>query len=360
MRSIGVRHLVARPRKGGKAWYWQPTKTLLEVGFIPRRLPDDLPAAIREAEVLNGKVDAWRRGAPPPPAYRPDGLEALDAAFQKDEAFKSLADRTQADYCRNIKPAIAWAGDVAVTSITRRAVKEYHRGLAEDHGAATARNRLAALRRLLTFGADEEWIPKNPALALRLPTPTSRARVWTIAERDQFCTAAEAAGRPSMALAVMLGWCLGQRPADLRILAWSAYDGRTIRLRQGKTDQPVAIPVLPELRALLARTPKVGSTQMVVSETTKRPYQESAFQHLFAELRQKGGLPADLQFRDLRRTLATALGSAGCTDDQIRAITGHRTRAVVAVYVRPDDTYAEGAMKRLRAAGRKKPNGKTP
>jgi len=36
-------------------------------------------------------------------------------------------------------------------------------------------------------------------------------------------------------------------------------------------------------------------------------------------------MPADLQFRDLRRTLATALGAAGCTDDQIRSITGYRT-----------------------------------
>ncbi len=50
----------------------------------------------------------------------------------------------------------------------------------------------------------------------------------------------------------------------------------------------------------------------------------------------------DVQFRDLRRTLATALGAAGCTDDQIRAITGHKTRSVVAVYVRPDTHVCKG------------------
>ena len=66
---------------------------------------------------------------------------------------------------------------------------------------------------------------------------------------------------------------------------------------------------------------------MVVSEVTGRPYQESDFQHTFAEIRDSAGLKKDLQFRDLRRTLATALGAAGCTDDQIRGVTGLRPAA---------------------------------
>ena len=60
------------------------------------------------------------------------------------------------------------------------------------------------------------------------------------------------------------------------------------------------------MRALLDTTPRI-STQMVVSENTHRPYQESDFQHAFAEMRNGAGSPSDLQFRDLRLTLATAL-----------------------------------------------------
>ena len=147
--------------------------------------------------------------------------------------------------------------------------------------------------------------------------------------------------------------CLGQRPADLRTLPWAAYDGVRVSIRQAKTDAHIAVPALPELRALLNTTPR-RSTQMVVSEVTGRPYRESDFQHTFAEIRDSAGLKKDLQFRDLRRTLATALGSAGCTDDQIRGVTGHKTRGVVAVYVRPDSTFADGAMKRLQRAQRGK------
>jgi hypothetical protein len=114
----------------------------------------------------------------------------------------------------------------------------------------------------------------------------------------------------------------------------------------------VTAPVLPELRAALEAAPRI-STQIVVNETTKRPWGESAFQHVFADIRDAAGLPKDLQFRDLRRTGATNLGRAGCTDDEIRAITGHLTRELVGIYVQPDETFAQNAMDKLRRADEK-------
>ncbi len=352
MRSIRVRYLVARPLKAGTLYYWLPTKKLQAAGFLPRRLAEqtnDLADAIKEAEQHNAKLDAWYRGAPPPPKHAPGSLRALHALFQDDDEYAAMKPRTQASYLYSIKPALAWAGDLPASAITRKALKIWYRGQRDANGAANARNAIAALRRLLSFAVSEDWIRDNPALKMKVSTPTSRSRVWTLAERDTFVACAIQHGRPSMATAVMLGWCLGQRPADLRQLTWSAYNGQAVELRQNKTDQQVHVPALPELRHLLDALPRT-STQIVVNEVTKRPYQESAFQHLFAEIRAKAGLAADLQFRDLRRTLATALGAAGCTDDQIRSITGHKTRNVVSVYVRPDNTFAKGAMKRLSAA----------
>jgi integrase len=349
MRSIGVRYLEARRQKNRTTWYWVPTKGLREIGFLVRRLPDDLPEAIAAARKLNAELDAWYAGELKPKGHKPGSLAALDDLFQRDAAFKRLKPRSQADHIQRIKAALAWAGDMPVKAISRRAIRVWHRALVEKRGETNARNAVVTLRRLLSFALDEEWIDRNPALAMRLPTPASRTRVWSLEERDAFIAVAEATGRPSMGLAVMLGWCIGQRPGDLRSLTWNAYDGRTIRLRQAKTGTDIAVPCLPELRELLDRVPRTAE-QIVVSEATGRPYVESAFQHLFAELRVKARLPADLQFRDLRRTLATALGAAGCTDDQIRAVTGHQTRAVVAVYVRPNSTFAEGAMERLQAS----------
>jgi integrase len=351
MGKVKVRYLIERRRKTGVTRYWWPTPKLVAAGFHPRRLKDDLAEAVRQAEAFNAELDAWYRGEQrqTEPSYISDGLRALDDLFQHDDWFRDMSPRTQRDYLYNIKPALKWAEDVPVRQITMKAVRTWYRAQRNAGGNATSPNRIAALRLLLGFGKTEGWLPENPAAGLRVKTPPSRSRIWTIAERDAFCAAAREAGRPSMALAVMLGWCLGQRPADLRTMAWTAYDGQTIRIRQAKTNQAVGIPVLPELRALLTTTER-RSTQMFVSENTGRPCQESDFQHTFAEIRDGAGLPADLQYRDLRRTLATALGAADCSEDQIRSITGHRTREVLKVYVRPDDTFAKGAMGRLQRA----------
>jgi integrase len=353
--SVKVRYLVARRRsKRPTSYYWIPTKKLQNAGFLPRRLPDVPAEAVARAEALNAELDRWYSGEAPAPSGPAAGsLRALDDLFQRDDSFLTLRPRTQRDYLYSIKPALAWAGDEQARHLTLRATKAWYRAERDARGVSNARNAAAALRRLLSFGKEEGWITDNPALKLRIASPASRSRIWSLAERDALVAAAIDAGRPSMALAVMLGWCLGQRPADLRTLAWSAYDGAAVQLRQEKTGTSVWLPALPELRALLDRTTR-QSTQIVVSENTGRPYKESDFQHTFAQIRDGAGLPKDLQFRDLRRTLATALGAAGCTDDQIRSITGHKTREVVSIYVRPDTSFAQGAMKKLRAAGGKK------
>lgn len=73
-----------------------------------------------------------------------------------------------------------------------------------------------------------------------------------------------------MALAVMLGRCLGQRPANLRTPPWSAHDGPAVALRQAKTETEVWVPALPELRWLLETTPRVA-VQIVVRRGYKAP-----------------------------------------------------------------------------------------
>lgn len=355
MRSLHVRYLVARPRKGGTSYYWSPTRKLIAAGFAIRRLSNQMPEAVVQAEQLNAQLDAWYRGeGKTGPRVPADSLQALYELFQRDDGFRKLSPRSQRDLIANMKLALEWAGDLPVRGITRKVVKAWFRSLRDERGPSVTRNVAAALRRVLSFGVDEQWIAVNPCLKLGLATPPSRERVWTLAERDTFLAAAFAAQRPSMALAVVLGWWLGQRPADLRTLSWADYDGEAVSVKQAKTETRIWVPAHPELRSVLNVTPRTDKPQIVISETTGEPYNASPFEHLFAEIREAAGLPKDLQFRDLRRTLATALGAAGCTDDQIRAITGHKTRAVVAVYVRPDRTFAEGAMKRLQQAGKAK------
>ncbi len=68
----------------------------------------------------------------------------------------------------------------------------------------------------------------------------SRAEhVWTAGDEAQFLAKAPA----HLHLALMLALWTGQRQGDMLRLTWAAYDGATIRLKQGKTGARVVIPV---------------------------------------------------------------------------------------------------------------------
>jgi hypothetical protein len=66
-------------------------------------------------------------------------------------------------------------------------------------------------------------------------------------------------------------------------LTWSAYDGRVIKLRQGKTDIRVAVPVGKPLKALLDTTPR-RAPQIVLNEDG-HPFTSTGFRASFRATR---------------------------------------------------------------------------
>jgi len=349
--QVKVRYLVEKPRKTGAVFYWQPTAKLIAAGFAVRRLPGDKINAVRAAEALNAELDRWYAGNVEQPLQE-GSLKALRRLYEGDDAFKKLKPRTQRDHRYYADIIEEWIGDIPVAGITRKSIKVWLREMKKKRGPNVMRHCAATLSKLLSVAEDEGWIESHPARKLRVATPDSREIVWTDEERATFCEQAEKEGRRSIALAVMLAWGTGQRPADILNMTRAADKGGHIAIRQAKTGRDMRIPILPELRAALDGATGTG-LQFVVSETTGRPYKQSDFQHWFAWIRERAGLPKHLRFADLRRTTATALGKAGCTDDEIRAITGHKTRSVVAVYVRPDDRFAKAAMGKLKRSRRR-------
>lgn len=362
MGQIKIRYLVAKPRKNGAArYYWQPKKALLDTGsFLVLRLSDDPVEAVKQAEEENAKLDRWYAGQPidPPPAD-PKSVRGVADRWQDDDDFTGLGTRTQRDHLYYLKSILKWCGDAPIDSITRKLVKGWYRKTKREQGAAFARHAIATLRRLLQFAVDDGDRADNPAIKMKVAKPRARKHVWADAQLAAFCDAAVTQGWPSVALAARLMWGLGQREGDVLHLARDVWDGRRVTLVQAKTGTRVSIRPLPELAAELARltASKVVDMEgrdrspLVVCETTGRAWGGTHFQHTVAEIRAAAGLPATLWISDLRRTAGTNLGRAGCTEDEIMAITGHLSREVVSTYVVPDTTIADNAMRKL---GRKR------
>jgi hypothetical protein len=55
---------VAKPQKQHTLFYWQPSAGLKRSGYKTVPLGKDEAAAIKQAEVINAKVDQWRGGLP--------------------------------------------------------------------------------------------------------------------------------------------------------------------------------------------------------------------------------------------------------------------------------------------------------
>lgn len=79
-------------------------------------------------------------------------------------------------------------------------------------------------------------------------------------------------------------------------------------------------------------------------ERTKAPYSDRLRNKVYHRVRDKAGLPDDLNFYDLRRTAATEMGNANCTEDEIRAVTGHVSRQIVSTYVNTTAKMAANAQ----------------
>ena len=177
--------------------------------------------------------------------------------YRSDPRYTELAAKTQRSYDQCIKAIEAWskaAGHPPVSAIERKAVRVFYRSMVATPAKANAVMRV--LRILLGFAVDEGLLAENPAAKQRLKGRPPRQTVWTRENLESFCLAAREAGRPSMALAVLLGANLGQREGDLLKLAWSQFNGDTITLRQGKTGTRVTVPVIEELGAALAAVPR--------------------------------------------------------------------------------------------------------
>jgi integrase len=348
-----VRMKVPRLRKIAGRFYWWPTPAVQKLGFASQALGADPVEAAAKAHKLNDQVERERRGVDQRPA-EPETVAALVRLYRSDPAFKNRRPATRRVYEHVLGQIEKNEGAVPVASIETRQLKQIYRELL-TRGVAVAALHMRIWRVLLKFAVGESWIKVNPSADFTIEAAPARELVWTWPQIKAFCDAADAEGLASLALAVMLAYDLGQRQGDVLALTWASQKPDGWLVRQQKTSQPVKVPLRwPETRRRLAKVVRGDRVQVVICETTGRPWRLDHFRHEFARVRDLAGLPNELQFRDLRRTAATEIGDGGASSQQIRSVTGHRSDAMLKVYVQPTGTQAAAAQK-LRKRTKRQP-----
>lgn len=188
------------------------------------------------------------------------------------------------------------------------------------HQPRTADYAMQVLSRVLSYAVDPLGkIALNPCEGIKTLYSSDRSEiVWTEEDLAQLRKTAS----PEVMLAVELAAATGLREADLFRLAWSHIGPEAIVIATSKSrfKREAVIPLYDELRALLARIPKLST--IVLTSTKGRPW-KTGFNSSYRPAVKAAGLrPKGLHFHDLRGTAATRFYLAGFSERVIAEIMG--------------------------------------
>ncbi len=260
-------------------------------------------------------------------------FNALIESYRASARWSELAPRTQRDYERVLLFLKDKAGPDNYLLLERRHVIEIQQAQAQR--ARFANYICQVLSILGEHAIDIGWRKDNPARGMKKLRGGPGYRAWPPWAITAFRK--EASGPVLTAFELCLG--TGQRIADVLKMRWDQIEDDEISVKQGKTGTELWIPFTDHLRAYIATVPRGGLT--IVSGGVGRPMSYRAIEHRLRAPREAAGAQA-YSFHGLRYNATSELFEAGCTPQEVMAITGHRTLVMV-------EKYGRGASQRRLA-----------
>lgn len=268
--------------------------------------------------------------------------------YQQSTDFTDRAARTRSDYLKQIRKIEAEFSDFPLAALAdRRTRGEFFAW--RDRLAAKSRRQAdyayQVLALVMAWGKERGHIAVNPCeRGGRLYQSKRADQIWSDADEAAFLQVAPV----HLQLPLLLALWTGQRQGDLLRLPWSAYDGTTLRLRQGKTGVRIVIPVGAPLKAALDATAR--RSPVILTNMDGHAWTSDGFRSSWRKACIKAGV-TDLTFHDLRGTAVTRLAVAGASVPEIAAITGHSLRDVSAIldahYLSRDPALGQAAIRKL-------------
>ena len=216
----------------------------------------------------------------------------------------------------------------------------------------TVRLDLALLGHMFTI-AIKEWgvgLPANPVTNIRRPAPgPGRNRRLTEKEEAMLLEAVDSFSNPLMSWLVRIALETGMRFSEIATLRRMQVDlnRRIVRLLQTKNTQPRTVPLssaATELfRAALDNPARPSDTDLIFygepgRDGKRRPYR---FDRMWQKIKRDVGI-VDLHFHDLRHEAVSRLVEAGLSDQEVSAISGHKSMQMLKRYthLRAEDLVA--------------------
>lgn len=308
---------------------------------------DELVRIKRDARALYDKLQLDRRGIVREPER---SLKALIRMWQASDEWSALRPASVQSYEAYLRNITAWsevAGHPDPTTLTVADVKSFL-SLFNDR-PNTKRHTLKALRIVMNHAIAAGWRTDNPCATIKVKVPVSKASIWEQGDVDAYVAEAEAQGRHSVAVMILLMWEIGQRVTDVRgFRPGGEYVAGRFRFAQSKTGAEVEIEVSDKLRDKLDA---MGDGHLFVfrDEKSGKAYTDYRLVRTFAAIRsavvEAGGRALKLKW--LRHSCVVQLARSDATIPEIASITGHTLTSVTKVlshYLPRDTSVARNAQ----------------
>ncbi len=291
---------------------------------------------------------------------------------------------TIARYEKNLDTFLNWLGDVRkakpLESITMADIRAW-RDLLQDEGRAgkTVNNYVKDIGAAFRAAIREGLVEFNPCSALD-PVATDDSldrKPFTIAEVSILLGAAETEEWRGL---ILIAAFTGLRMIDSARLKWEYIDldGGLITLMPGKTRRKkrvVAIPIQPDLHTFLhkqAQSREDGEEFVLPKLSVKKAHGRDGLSDTFTKLMAeagvdrgkasrevssaetgiKGRMVFERGFHSLRHTFTSWLRTAGVSEEDRMALTGHSTRESHAIYSHTDAEALRKAIAKLPKLGK--------
>lgn len=320
----GVR---CKSAKGRDYWYFEANGRRV-------RLPD--PADVS----FPGALASARRGEPATPSAD-RSFRRLITLYRASPRFTKLAPRTRRDYGRVLVWALEGFGQLRPEAMRRQHVARAMQ--ANAHRERFANSIKEVLSVLFEFAIEIGWLLHNPARGIRR-LKTERPplhRPWPVEAVDRFCAVAGPTERTILELAIGTG----QRISDVLRMRWGDIVAGGIEVRQSKTGAILWIPFTKRLAAHLAEVPRTSLT--IAAGRAGRPLSYDAAAKRIRRVRTASGCRA-WTIHGWRYTAAEQIATGGGSDEELRAITGHRTGQMLDLYAGPARQKARAVSAQAR------------
>jgi integrase len=260
----------------------------------------------------------------------PGSFDALCVSYYACE-FRGLAASTQTVRRNIIEGLRRLVGKLPAADCNRSYVERLMNERKDT--PAQANNVLKVLRLVFEHGVRIGMVKSNPTLGVkRYKTKGDGFATWSEDDIGSFAAAYALGSKERLTFALAL--YTGQRVGDVARMGWQHVNGERIEVRQDKGGATLLIPMHPELKRALASVPRTNLTFVLNDDGA--PFTGPRLSNWFGKRCRAVGLLRRTA-HGLRKAACRRLAEAGCSVNEIAAISGHKSLDEIARYTRAAD-----------------------